>query len=173
MARTKPPFGHRKSAKSGFLSFGKVNMTDTSNSPTSLVRRGAGSAALVGAGLLHLFITPEYLKEKLYIGLLFGLSVPLCLGLALRLWKRDDKRAWLAGSLLCGGMILGFLLSRTVGLPGFDESGVWEHWTEGFPALAAELGFLGLAVGAFLGTPNVTDRGFAERNLQSQAMSSN
>jgi hypothetical protein len=47
-------------------------------------------------------------------------------------------------------MIAGFLLSRTVGLPGFDESGVWAHWTEGFPALAAECAFLWLAVRAIL-----------------------
>jgi hypothetical protein len=149
-------------------------MTDTSNSPASLVRRGAGSAALVGAGLLHLFITPEYVKEKLYIGLLFGLSVPLCFGLAVWLWKQDDKRAWLAGSLLCGGMVVGFLLSRTVGLPGFDESGVWEHWTEGFPALAAELGFLGLAVSAVGSTSSPTSRsGFAEHGLQTTRATSN
>jgi hypothetical protein len=149
-------------------------MTATSNSPASLVCRGAGSAALVGAGLLHLFITPEYLKEKLYIGVLFGLSVPLCFGLAVWLWRRDNKRAWLAGSLLCAGMILGFLLSRTVGLPGFDESGVWEHWTEGFPALAAEFGFLGLAAAAIGGASRSIDHGgFSERDFQSQSISPN
>jgi len=92
--------------------------------------------------LLHGFITLEYVNEKLYIGLLFGLSVPLCIGLAAYLWQHDDRRAWLLGAALSAGMIVGFLVSRTTGLPGFNESGVWAHWTEGFPALATEIGFL-------------------------------
>ena len=95
-------------------------------------------------------ITPEYLSEKLYIGLLFGLSVPLCLGVAAALWLSDDRRAWLAGAALSLGMIVAFLISRTFGLPGFNEAGVWEHWTEGFPALAAEIGFLAAAGAALL-----------------------
>ena len=72
----------------------------------------------------------------------FGLSVPLCLGLAAYLWQHDDRRAWLLGAAVSAGMIVAFLLSRTTGLPGFNEAGVWEHWTEGFPALATEVGFL-------------------------------
>ena len=121
-------------------------MTQEHSTATSQLRRGAAVSAIVGAGLLHAFITPEYVNEKLYIGLLFALSVPLCLGVGAWLAARDDRRAWIAGGLLSAGMVVGFLVSRTVGLPGFNESGVWEHWTEGFPALAAELGFLGLAV---------------------------
>lgn len=85
--------------------------------------------------------TPEYVKEKGYIGASFGVSFLLCTLVVIWLWTRPARTAWIAGALLCAGMILGFLLSRTVGLPGFNESGVWEYWTEGFPALAAELGF--------------------------------
>jgi hypothetical protein len=125
-------------------------MSDSYTTGVSDLRRGAASAALVGAGLLHAFITPEYLSEKLYIGLLFGLSVPLCLGVAAALWLSDDRRAWLAGAALSLGMIVAFLISRTFGLPGFNEAGVWEHWTEGFPALAAEIGFLAAAGAALL-----------------------
>jgi hypothetical protein len=114
------------------------------------LRRGAAVAALVAAGLLHAFIAPEYLHEKLYVGLLFAVSVPLCLGVATWLTVRDDRLAWVSGALLCGGMLAGFLMSRTVGLPGFNESGVWAYWTEGFPALTAELGFLALAARSLL-----------------------
>lgn len=127
-------------------------MTATSVAPrtatTHRLHRGAGAAFLVTAGLLHLFITPEYIKEQLYIGLLFALSVPLTLVGAAWLWRRDERLAWLYGAALCVGMIVGFLLSRTVGLPGFDESGSYARWAEGFPALAVELGFLIVAVGA-------------------------
>jgi uncharacterized membrane protein YfcA len=112
----------------------------------SHLNRGAGIATIFAAGLLHAFITPEYVKEKLYIGASFGVSFVLCTLVAVWLWTRPARAAWIAGALLCAGMILGFLLSRTVGLPGFNESGVWAHWTEGFPALAAEIGFLALAI---------------------------
>jgi hypothetical protein len=140
-----------------------MNVSSTSR---TLLLRGAGAAALIGAGLLHLFITAEYLHEKAYIGGLFALSVPLCLVAALLVWKRGDRRAWLFGALLCSGMIVGFLASRTVGLPGFDESGVWEHWKEGFPALSTEFGFLFVALRALslevatgsLPSPRAADR---------------
>jgi hypothetical protein len=112
----------------------------------SHLNRGAGVATIFAAGLLHAFITPEYVKEKLYIGASFGISFVLCTLVAAWLWARPSRNAWIAGSLLAGGMVVGFLLSRTVGLPGFDESGEWAHWTEGFPALSAELGFLALAI---------------------------
>jgi Na+/proline symporter len=116
------------------------------HSPDDHLRRGAGVAALVGAGLLHAFITPEYVKEKFYIGASFGISFVLCSIVGVWLWRKHDRNAWIAGAMLSGGMILGFLVSRTIGLPGFNESGVWEHWTEGFPSLAAEVAFLGLSI---------------------------
>jgi Na+/proline symporter len=121
-------------------------MNTSQHSSASHLHRGAGVASLFGAGLLHAFITPEYVEEKLYIGVSFGVSFVLCTIVSAWLWTRHDRRAWIAGSLLSAGMILGFLASRTVGLPGFNESGVWAHWTEGFPALAAELAFLGFAI---------------------------
>jgi hypothetical protein len=119
--------------------------------------RGAGVTAIFAAGLLHAFITPEYVKEKFYIGASFGISFVLCTVIAVWLWTRPSRSAWIAGALVAGGMIAVFLLSRTVGLPGFDESGVWAHWTEGFPALAAELGFLALAIRPIL-SPTATDK---------------
>jgi hypothetical protein len=138
---------------------------------SSHLLRGAGAAALIGTGLLHLFITVEYLHEKPYIGVMFALSVPLCAAAAAWVWKRGDRRSWLAGALLCSGMVAGFVASRTIGLPGFDESGVWDHWKEGFPALSAELGFIAVAARALsasvptqlLSVPRVDDRVLANR----------
>ena len=94
-------------------------MSTRTASGASDLRRGAAAACLIGAGLLHGFITLEYVNEKLYIGLLFGLSVPLCIGLAAYLWQHDDRRAWLLGAALSAGMIVGFLVSRTTTEIGF------------------------------------------------------
>ena len=93
-----------------------------------------------------MFKTPEYLDAQLFIGVLFGLSFPLCVGLAVWLSIEDDRRAWTAGAMLAAAMIGAFLISRTIGLPGLATGSRLTHWLEGFPALCAEVGFLGLAL---------------------------
>ncbi|MEK0098393.1 hypothetical protein WDA79_07755 [Streptomyces sp. A475] len=80
--------------------------------------------ALLSA-VVHLVIAPEHLAETLYIGILFivgGVALLFTAG-ALALW--NSVTAWWAGALLSGGMILGFALSRTIGLPGYHEQG-WD-----------------------------------------------
>ncbi|MFE4256881.1 hypothetical protein ACFRU3_47250 [Streptomyces sp. NPDC056910] len=80
--------------------------------------------ALLSA-VVHLVIAPEHLAETLYIGILFiagGVALLLTAG-ALALW--NSVTAWWTGALVSGGMILGFALSRTIGLPGYHEQG-WD-----------------------------------------------
>ena len=94
-------------------------MPKTSN----MARIGAG--ALAATGVLHLILTPEYLEEQTYIGVLFIAGGIAALALAVAIWRRDDPRAWGAAALIAAGMGIGFILSRTTGLPGFHE-GEWE-----------------------------------------------
>jgi hypothetical protein len=105
-----------------------------------LTLRRAGAALLAATGALHLVLAPEYLDEKLYVGVLFILGGVTALALAARLWNRDDRGAWLLGALIAVGMAGGFVLSRTVGLPGFHES-EWE--LSGVLSVLIELGFVG------------------------------
>jgi hypothetical protein len=80
--------------------------------------------ALLSA-VVHLVIAPEHLAETLYMGILFvagGVALLLAAG-ALAL--QNSVTAWWAGALVNGGMILGFALSRTIGLPGYHEQG-WD-----------------------------------------------
>ena len=108
----------------------------------------AGAAAIAAVAAIHLLLAPEYFGEKPYIGLLFLAGAAAGGLVALRLWQRSDRRAWLLGSLISAGMGAGFILSRTVGLPGFHES-EWE--LSGMVSLLFEAGFLalaGLALGA-------------------------
>jgi hypothetical protein len=92
---------------------------------TSVNVRRAGAAALALTGLLHLVLVPEYFKEATTIGWLFVLGGLASVAVAAWLWLRDEPAAWWTAAVLGGGMIVGFLLSRTVGLLGFQE-GEWE-----------------------------------------------
>ncbi len=130
-------------------------------------RRGLAAAALIGTGVLHVFKTPEYLDAQLYIGILFGLSFPVCVGLAIWMSIGDDRRAWTAGALLVTAMASAFMISRTIGLPGLGEHGALTHWMEGFPALCAEVGFLMLAIQPLLApTPRTHTPGPVARRNQ-------
>ncbi|MBV6696879.1 hypothetical protein [Kitasatospora aureofaciens] len=76
--------------------------------------------------VVHLILVPSHLEEKLYIGALFVVGSVVMLGVAVGLVVlRRPVGAWLVGSATSVGMIVGFLLSRTVGLPGYHEDG-WE-----------------------------------------------
>ena len=58
---------------------------------------------------------------------------------------RPDRQAWTLGALIAAGMAAGFILSRSIGLPGFHESD-WE--LSGIFSALLEAGFLGaLATG--------------------------
>ena len=83
----------------------------------------AGSLGLVA--LIHLILAPEYVSKAAYLGVLFVLGAVALGAFAVRLWREDDVPSWLLGALTMAGMGVGFVLSRTVGLPGFHE-GEWE-----------------------------------------------
>ncbi|WP_432170245.1 hypothetical protein [Streptomyces sp. 1222.5] len=96
-------------------------------SATDVTLRGLGACCAVGNVVLHALLVPDHLEEKFYIGVLFALGsvVMLAVAAALVTLKRP-MIAWLTGALVSFGMIIAFLLSRTVGLPdGYYESG-WE-----------------------------------------------
>ncbi|MFF8427073.1 hypothetical protein ACF07Y_18240 [Streptomyces sp. NPDC016566] len=81
----------------------------------------------MGNTVLHTLLVPDHLEEMFYIGVLFaaGSAVMVVVAVALVMVRRPVT-AWATGALVSLGMIVGFLLSRTVGLPnGYYESG-WE-----------------------------------------------
>ena len=88
------------------------------------LRRAVATAA-AGTGVLHLILAPEYLAEQAYVGVLFILGGLASIALAGVIWKRGDMRAVGLAAALAAGMAVGFVMSRTTGLPGFHE-GEWE-----------------------------------------------
>lgn len=114
------------------------------NSNEQPIRRVA-AIAIALVGVIHLVLAPEQIKSEAYVGVLFIAGGLAALYVAVRLWMAPDRFAWTLGTVVSAGMFVGFILSRTTGLPGFKES-EWE--LSGIVSLILEAGF----IGAFLAT---------------------
>jgi peptidoglycan/LPS O-acetylase OafA/YrhL len=112
---------------------------------TSPTTRKLAAAALAVVGVIHLILSPEYMSEQTYIGVLFIAGGLFLCGLAVALWRADNVPSWLLGALTMAAMGIAFVLSRTTGLPGFKES-EWE--LSGIVALVLEAGFVAVAIPA-------------------------
>lgn len=77
----------------------------------------AGVALVAIVGLIHLIEGPEYLEETTYVGVLFFLNA---IGAAVSAYGifRGRSWGWPLGVLIAAGAFVGYVLSRTVGLPG-------------------------------------------------------
>ena len=91
------------------------------------VRRSTAVMALIGIAVIHLMDLPGKYGEVPYLGVMFVGLIAVCLVLAVVLIRHDDAMAWLAGGALAAATIVGYTLSRTVGLPGEhgEEIGNW------------------------------------------------
>jgi len=118
-----------------------TSRTTTPTRTSTATRAGAGLIALTG--LIHLVTAPEQLDQKAYVGVLFVLAAVGSGIVAYQLWRADDRRAWGLGTLIAACCFVGFILSRTTGLPGFKE----EEWEAlGVLSLVVEAGFIGVAL---------------------------
>jgi hypothetical protein len=109
--------------------------TDTKNKLAAVL--------LAAIGGIHLLLAPEYFAEQAYVGALFVAGGLTALAIAWRLYRNEATALdWGLGAAIAFGMGVGFVLSRTIGLPGFHES-EWE--LSGIVSLLAEAGFLTLA----------------------------
>ena len=112
------------------------------------------AAAIGGTGLIHLLLAPEYFGEQAYVGVLFLGGAAVCGYVAGKIWTgREVAFDWLLGAATAAGMFIGFVLSRTVGLPGFHES-EWD--LSGIVSMLLEAGFVGAAVAALSRSPRST-----------------
>lgn len=103
-----------------------------------------GVALIAIVGLIHLVEGPEYLEEATYIGVLFFLNA---IGAAAAAYGiiRGRSWGWTLGALISAGAFVGYVLSRTVGLPGataLTQESLFEPM--GAASLLVEALFLGL-----------------------------
>ena len=100
-----------------------------------------GIVAILAVGVIHLVYAPGEYEETPYVGILFFVTFLLSLLAAIGIYMEALITTWVRGSflnvraaffwgwtlgwVLCVGSILGYLVSRTVGLPvaGAEEWG--------------------------------------------------
>jgi hypothetical protein len=90
------------------------------------ITRTVAIAALGGIALIHVLQSPAAFREEGYLGALFLAAVVGSVLLAATLTRTSDTRVVAAAGALAGLILIGYILSRTSGLPGAtDDVGEW------------------------------------------------
>ena len=90
------------------------------------VTRTAAVGGLVGIAVIHVLQSPEAFGETTYLGLLFIGAIVASLALSATLSLTSDQRVWGAAGGLAALILLGYLFSRTSGLPAAtNDVGEW------------------------------------------------
>ena len=109
---------------------------------------GAGISLIVIVGLIHLINSPEDLEEGSYTGLLYLANFFGAVLAAIGIY-RGRSWGWNLGALVSVGAFAGYVISRTIGLPGLA---VEEEWLEplGLLSMVVEALFVGLYLTVFV-----------------------
>jgi hypothetical protein len=107
------------------VQFSKSDKRSVSTRRTPEGFRWAGVLLLLACALIHLISAPDHLEETTYVGVLFLANSVGALLAAFGIY-RDRLWGWLLGALVAGGAFVMFLVSRLIGLPGYQEHvGMW------------------------------------------------
>jgi hypothetical protein len=107
-----------------------------------VVARLVAIAGLGGVALAHVLQLGDAFAAIDYLGVLFVAAIVACVVLATLLTRMSGELVWAATGALAALVLIGYVLSRTSGLPGFSEE--IGEWTEPFGLVS--LVFEGLLV---------------------------
>ena len=107
----------------------------------------AGIALLAATIAIHTTELSGKIDETMYLGAGYVLLIAASI-VSIVLIAQRDRRGWLLGLLTCAATLVGFVLTRTTGLPG--ATGDIGNWSETIAvwSLLAEGAFVGLAAWA-------------------------
>lgn len=105
---------------------------------SKIVQRVAIALVLV-TGFLHLITAGEEYAEARYMGILFLVNFLGSLVAAWGIYRQKIGWGWALGILITAGSIIGYIMSRTVGMPGME--------VEGWANLAGVFGLVSSAKG--------------------------
>jgi len=92
------------------------------------IARGVAAVGLAGVALIHLLDLPGQLSDTPYMFFLYLALMVASVGLAGGLIATSDARVWAAATILSALVIVGYVLSRTTGLPqSSDDVGNWSE----------------------------------------------
>ena len=116
------------------------------NIPRTIV--WAGIALMLVTGIVHLIDAPDAFDEATYKGLLFVANGIGALIAAVGIARGARTWGWGLGLLVAAGAFVGYVASRTIGLPGIPAEP--DAWLEplGVVSLVAEGLVVGLALWA-------------------------
>ena len=90
------------------------------------ILRWAGATLIFLIGGAHVLIAGEHFLAATYLGVLFLANFAGAIAAAFALYWSPNRWGWLLGDAVAGGAFIGFIASRAVGLPGFEEEvGKW------------------------------------------------
>jgi hypothetical protein len=114
------------------------------------IARGVAVIGLAAVALIHLLDLPGQLSETPYLFFLYLALMVSSLVLAGVLIGTSDTRAWAAAAILSALVIVGYVLSRTTGLPqSSDDVGNWSE-PLGMASLFVEGSLVALGSGVLL-----------------------
>ena len=100
---------------------------------------------IVAVGLLHLRGALPHYRAAPYVGVLFVANFVGALASAWGIY-RDALWGWLLGVLVAGGALVAYIVSRSIGMPGLEQSvGRWLG-PLGVLSLVVEVPFVALFV---------------------------
>jgi hypothetical protein len=118
--------------------------------------RVVGALLLIAAGVIHFAELGDVEVPYLVVG--FFLSALFTVAGAVLLLTRAPRLGWLLGGTVAGLTLVGYLLSRSVGLPGLDEEvGAWAE-PLGILSVVVEAAAAGLAIWALTDRHGVSRR---------------
>ena len=92
------------------------------------IARGVAAIGLASVALIHLLDLPGQLSETPYLFFLYLAVMVSSIALAGVLIRTSDARAWAAATVIPALVIVGYVLSRTTGLPqSSDDVGNWSE----------------------------------------------
>jgi hypothetical protein len=96
-----------------------------SNITTQRILKVAAILLIIAVGLVHLRGAPPHYRVAPYIGVGFVVNFIGALVAAVGIY-RDALWGWLLGALVAGGALVLYVVSRSVGLPGYEHAiGRW------------------------------------------------
>jgi hypothetical protein len=115
-----------------------------------------GSLTILATGVIHLALARGEAEEAPYLGLLFLAHGVLAAVAAIGIYRGARAWGWGLGLLLAVGAVAGYIISRTVGLPGMEV----EEWLQpmGILALVLEAAFVVLFFRVLAAGPEVTSQ---------------